>query len=308
MSNTVLVTGSGTPIGRYIVDALADEGENVVRYTDTQAVTRYEVGAETAVGPLSDLPRLLHVMREHGVRQIVQAADASDPRISIDTPVATVLANVGSILHLLEAARLAQIEGRIVLLSSIAVYGHNLGRIDESSPLHPRTPYAVTKVTGEQLGSIYSDLYGLDVVALRLGEQYGPEIAPPPALRAVMKAGLGIEPFRSPAGADHVFHLTHGEDVSRAVVAALRANDASQRTYNVTGGEAHSLAQIVELIRDRFPESHIDLGPGRFPGLDIQTAVDIRAADRELGFRPIWGLARGLDDYAEWLIAGREAA
>jgi nucleoside-diphosphate-sugar epimerase len=64
----------------------------------------------------------------------------------------------------------------------------------------------------------------------------------------------------------------------------------------------------VELIRDRFPESTIDVGPGRFPELDIQTAVDIRAADRELGFRPIWGLARGLDDYAEWLLAGREAA
>jgi nucleoside-diphosphate-sugar epimerase len=308
VSDTVLVTGGGTPIGRYIVDALADEGENVVRYTDTQAVTRYSVGAEASVGQLFDLPRLLHVMREHSVRRVVHAADMSDPRISVDVPVATVLANVEGVLHLLEAARLAGIEGRIVLLSSTAVYGHYQGSIDESSPLRPRTPYAVTKVTGEQLGSIYTDLYGLDVVALRLGEQYGPEIAPPPPLRAVMRSALDIEPYRSVIGADHVFHLTHGEDIARAVVAALRAREPGQRIYNVTGGEGHTLAQVVGLIRDRFPESHIELGPGSFPELDLQGTVDIRAADRELDYRPIWGLARGLDDYAEWLVAGREAA
>ena len=307
MSNTVLVTGGGTPIGRYIVDVLADLGENVVRYTDTQSVTRYSLGAEAPVGQLFDLPRLLHVMREHDVQRVVHAADLSDPRISVDMPLATVLASVESVLHLLEAARLAGIDGRIVLLSSIAVYGHN-PEIDESSPLRPRTPYAVTKVTGEQLGSIYTDLYGLDVVSLRVGEPYGPEIAPPTALRAVMRSALDIEAFRSAVGADHVFHLTHGEDISRAVVAALRASDPIGRTYNVTGGEGHSLAQVVELIRDRFPDSRIDLGPGPLPELDLQGTVDIRAADRELGYRPIWGLARGLDDYAEWLLAGREAA
>jgi UDP-glucose 4-epimerase len=307
VSDTVLVTGGGTPIGRYMVDALADAGENVVRYTDAQAVARYSVDAEAAVGQLFDLPRLLHVMREHNVRRVVHAADVSDPRISVDMPVATVLANVESVVHVLEAARLAGIEGRIVLLSSIAVYGHN-SEIDESSPLRPRTPYAVTKVTGEQLGSIYASLYGLDVVALRLGEQYGPEIAPPTALRAAMRSALGIEPFCSEVGADHMFHLTHGEDVSRAVLAALRARDPIQGTYNITGGEGHSLAEVVELIRDRFPDSKIDLGPGSFPELDVQGTVDIRAADRELGYRPIWGLARGLDDYAEWLLDGREAA
>jgi nucleoside-diphosphate-sugar epimerase len=230
VNDTVLVTGAGTPIGRYIVDALADEGENVVRYTEAHGATRYGVGAEAAAGQPFDTPRLLHVMREHSVDRVVHAAAMSDPRTSVDMPVATVLANVESVLQLLEAARLAAIEGRIVLLSSIAVYGHNLGRIDESSPLRPRTPYAVAKVTGEQLGSIYREQYGLDVVALRVGEQYGPEIAPPSVLRALMRSALGIEAFRSLAGADHVFHLTHGEDVSRSVVSALRADPVSART------------------------------------------------------------------------------
>jgi UDP-glucose 4-epimerase len=303
----VLVTGGSGLIGRYIVDALADRGEHVVGYTDTRA-TGANQPAETALGEMFDLPRLLHVMREHNVQRLVHAADMSDSSGSIEMPVATVIANVEGVLHLLEAARLAGIEGRIVLLSSSAVYGNNDGPIDESSPLRPRTPYAVTKVTGEQLGAVYSDLYGLDVVALRLGEAYGPELGLPSVLRAVMRSAVSGEVFRSPVGADHTFHLIHGEDICRAVLASLGATNPSQRIYNVTGGERHSLREIVALIHSRFPESRIEVGPGQLPALDRQGPLDIRAADRELGYRPLWGLARGLDDYAEWFLAEREAA
>jgi UDP-glucose 4-epimerase len=307
VGKTVLVTGGGGQVGRYIADALADHDEHVVGYGDTRATGR-DQATETALGELFDLPRLLHVMRDHDVQRLVHAADMSDPRSSIEMPIATVVTNVEGVLHLLEAARLAGIEGRIVLLSSCAVYGHNEGPIDESSPLRPRTPYAVTKATAEQLGAVYSDHYGLDVVALRLGEAYGPELALPSILGAVISSAVNGEAFRSPVGADHTFHLTHGEDIVRAVLASLAATNPRQRVYNITGGERHSLAEIVALIRNRLPQSPIEVGPGRLPELDRQGPLDIRAADRELGYRPLWGLARGLDDYVEWLLAQREAA
>jgi UDP-glucuronate 4-epimerase len=210
--------------------------------------------------------------------------------------------------HLLEAARLAGVRGRIVLLSSTAVYGDNEHPLDESSPLRPRTPHAVAEVTAEQLGTVYADLYGLDVVALRVGEEYGPELAPPPVVEAVMAAVVKGEPFRSSSGADHTFHLTHGEDVARAVTAALAAPSVPRRVYNVTGGERHSLGQIAALLRDRFPRSEVEIGPGRLPELACQGRIAIRAAAEDLGYRPLWGLARGLDDYAEWLLAQAEAA
>jgi nucleoside-diphosphate-sugar epimerase len=307
VGKTVLVTGGSGLVGRYIVDALADHGQHVVGYTDTRA-TEPNQPTETALGEMFDLPRLLHVMREHDVQRLVHAADMSDPRSSIEMPVATVIANVEGVLHLLEAARLAGIEGRIVLLSSSAVYGNNAGPIDELSPLRPRTPYAITKVTGEQLGAVYADLYGLDIVALRLGEAYGPELELPSVLRAVMRSAVTGEVFRSAVGGDHTFHLTHGEDICRAVMAALGATNPSRRVYNIAGGERHSLGQIVALIQNRFPQSRIEVGSGQLPALDQQGPLDIRAADRELGYRPLWGLARGLDDYVEWLLAEREAA
>src|SRR5262245_29010871 len=174
--NAVLVVGGSAPLAGYVVDALAERAPRVVGYGDT-------------AGQLFDLPRLLQVMRGHAVDRIVHAAD---------------VANVQGVL---EAARLAAVRGRIVLLSSIAVYGDNDGPIDESSPLRPRTPYAVAKVTGEQLGRIYRDLYGLDVVVLRVGDAYGAALESPTLVRRLMHAAVDRTPFRSPNGGDHTFHL-----------------------------------------------------------------------------------------------------
>ena len=299
MDQTTLVTGRGALVAHHLLPSLADLGHCVV------SQSRH---AEAALGELFDLPRLVHVMRENGVDRIVHAADASDARLSIDMPVATVVANVEGVLQVLEAARLAGVRGRIVLLSSTAVYGDNDGPIDESSPLRPRTPHAVTKVTAEQLGAVYADLYGLDVVVLRIGDAYGPELAPPALLGALMGAAVRGEPFRAFTGADQTFALTHGEDVVRAVIAALTASRAPRRVYNITGGERHSLGRIATLVRERFPEAAVDIGPGHLPELPRQGPVATRAASADLGYRPRWGLARGLDDYAEWLLATADAA
>jgi UDP-glucose 4-epimerase len=306
MDSTVLVTGNSKLVAHYLLDSLCELGYRVVGSTDGRG--RPSRQTEAALGGLFDLTRLVHVLRENGVHRIVHAADVSDPRRSIEMPVATVVANVEGVLHLLEAARLADVRGRIVLLSSTAVYGDNEGPLDEHSALRPSTPHAVSKVTTEQLGKVYADLYGLDVVVLRIGEEYGPELAPPAVVAALMSAAAQGEPFRLFAGADQTFHLTHGEDIARAVIATLTVPGARRRVYNVTGGERHALSHIAALVCDRFPGSQIDIGPGHLPELDRQGRVAIRAAAEDLGYRPLWGLARGLDDYAEWLLAQAEAA
>jgi UDP-glucose 4-epimerase len=307
VTDAVLVTGGGAPLGRYVADALGDRGARVVSYDRARALAPDGVG-EDALGELCDLPRLLHAIRERGVGHVVHAAEVADPAGSIEMPVATIVAGVEGTLHLLEAVRIAGLAGRIVLLSSSVVYGDRDGTIDESAPLRPRTPFAVAKATGEHLGGVYAERYGLDVVALRLGQAYGPQLALPPAVDAVLRAALGGHELRLAAGADQTFQLTHGEDVGRAVAAALAARDVAGRVFNVTGGEARSLAAIAVLVAARFPGARVELGPGPLPGLDRQGPLDIRAADRALGYRPRWGLARGLDDYVEWLAARSAAA
>ena len=307
MSANVLVTGGSSALGAYVVDALTDRGDFVVSYDHPHARRRTDA-AVVVSGEVFDLPRLLHIIREHEVGRIVHAADVSSAGVSIDMPVATVVLNVEATLHLLEAARLAEVVGRIVLLSSRHVYGDRDEAVVETAPLRPSTPYGIAKVTAELLGTVYSTLYGLDVLSLRLGDPYGPELGLPTVVDSFVQSAAIGEPLSIPSGADQRFQLTHGEDISRAVLAALDSSDVTQRIFNITGGETHSLAQIGALIEQRFPESVIEIGPGTLPCHDQQGALDIRAADSALGFRPIWGLARGIDDYADWLLARREAA
>jgi UDP-glucose 4-epimerase len=303
----VLVTGGGGPIGRHIVAGLVDRGLHVVSYDHPQADNQ-SAATEVAFGELLDLPRLFSIIREHEIERLVHAADVGTAGVSIEMPVATVILNVEGTLHLLEAARLAGLRGRIVLLSSNAVYGDAEGPVAESARLRPSTPYGVVKVTAEQLGTVYATQYGLDVITLRLGDVYGPDLAWPTVIQALTEAVIAGESFRLSRGADQAFHLTHADDVWRAVLAGLEVERPSERVFNVSGGEIHSLAQIAALVEERLPDSRIVLGPGHLPEYDHQGALDITAADRVLGYRPRWGLARGVDDYFDWLLARRAAA
>ncbi len=293
----MLVIGSAAPVGSCVVAALTARGEEIVTYDRPRAGRDEEPGS--ALGQLLDLPRLLQVVRDRGVDRIIHMGDVVRPD-GAGQMAADVVGDVEGTLHLLEAARLAGVAGRIVLLSSKVVYGDNAGPIDESAPLWPRTSQARIRMTIEQLGGIYADLHGLDVVTLRLGDVYGPRLGMPEAVRTLIGAAAAGEPAHLPAGADQTFHLVHGEDVCRAVLGALDALEPQQLVYNVTGGETHTLRQIAGLVGDLHPGARLAVGPGHLPGLDRQGAIDICAADRDLGYRPRWGLARGLDDYADW--------
>jgi UDP-glucose 4-epimerase len=297
---STLVTGGEGFIGRHVVDRLHERRERVVSYDRGPAATAVPTGVIRVRGELFDLRRLAAIIAEHDVCGIVHAAGMADAQLSIGTPAATVAANAIGTLHLLEAVRLADFGGRTILLSSIAVYGDNDERVDEGSPLRPRTPYAATKVFGDLLGQVYGRRYGLDVVSLRVSEAYGPGRVLRGVVQDIIDAALERRPLRLIAGADHPVHPVHVEDVARAVLAALDAPDPTGRIYDITGGERVTLDHVAALVRERIPGADIELGPGHLSEPDRQGPIAITAADRELGYRPRWGLARGIDDYCTW--------
>ena len=162
---------------------------------------------------------------DHDVRRIVHAAGMSDPLLSIGMPTATVAANAIGTVHLLEAARLADFGGRIVLLSSTSVYGHNdeaRRRAVAAAPAHARTRRRRRSATCS--GRSTHCRFGLDVVSL-CGS------ARPTARAARSRAWCRTSSTRrssaarcgSPAGADQPCHPIHVDDVARAVDAALDA-------------------------------------------------------------------------------------
>lgn len=296
---STMVTGGLGYVGRHLVARLAERGETVVSYNRD-----YAEGTEPNVayvqGELYDVPRFVDTLRRHAVGRIIHTAAMSHPDLSVELPITTFTANVDGTVHVFEAARMAGV-CRIVNFSSETAYGHTEeGIVRENAPLHPTTPYGVTKVATELLGDVYSDLYGLDVVSLRITEVFGPGNKMPQSLREMIVPALHGEPYRLEKGGDHGFQFIRVEDVVSAALLAADAENFHQRTYNITGGVQITLARAAEIVHAAIPGGDIQIGPGHLH-LDRQGPYDISAAERDLGYAPRWTVEEGIWDYVDWL-------
>lgn len=298
MAGAVLVTGGLGYVGRHLVPALAARGDHVISYNRDYAEGS-PTGVEFVQGELYDIPRLVDTLSRHEVDRVIHTAAMSHPDLSIDLPITTFTANVDGTLHVLEAARMAGVK-RVVNFSSECAYGNVDGPVTEDSPLDPTTPYGVTKVTTELLGRVYTNLYGLDVISLRVTEIYGPGNKMPEILRDIIRPVLDGEPFMMGTGGDHGFHFVLVHDVARAAILAADCVRRERSIFNITGGSQVTLSQAGEMIRDLVPGARIEIGPGYWH-LDRQGPWDIRAAARDLGYEPKHPLERGLPSYVEWL-------
>ncbi|MBB4662018.1 NAD-dependent epimerase/dehydratase family protein [Conexibacter arvalis] len=293
----VMVTGGRGYVGGRVLDRLAARGIPVVSYDRDPWEGRDGVVAEH--GELTDVPRLLDVIRAHGVGRIVHTAAISHPGVSLYMPLGTFEANVAGTVALLEAARIAQVP-RVVNFSSSSVYGHVDGDVTEDLPLRPISPYGVTKVATDLLGPVYRDLYGVEVYSLRVTWVYGPGNRMQEYVRDMLRAALRGERYALPSGADHPLPLVHVEDVADATVLATLAAEARQPAYNVTGPELPTLGEVAEQVRALVPGARIEIGPG---DLDLHRLgrFDMTGAARDFGYAPTRTLADGLPGYLDWL-------
>ena len=299
---STMVTGGLGYVGRHLVARLVRDGERVVSFNRDFADSP-DPNVTCVQGELFDVPRLVRTFEEHGVERIVHTAAMSHPELSIDFPVTTFAANVDGTVHLLEAARLAGVR-RVVNFSSHCSYGHiDADPIPEDAPLHPNTPYGVTKVATELMGSVYRRLYGLEVVSLRVSEVYGPGNRMHTVLTDMLRAALDGEPYALAEGGDQLVEYIHVEDAADAGIAAATVESLGQDVYNITGDRQVSIAQAADVVRALVPDARIEIGPGRIPTLDRQGRQDITAAGRDLGYRPRWSLEDGVRAYADWLRA-----
>ncbi|QJP12345.1 NAD(P)-dependent oxidoreductase [Starkeya sp. ORNL1] len=293
-----LVTGGMGYSGRAIVRQLAKQGVRVVNYNRDYSELATDL-ITPVQGELYDIPRLVRTIQTYGVDRIIHTAAMSHPDLSIDLPITTVAANIDGTVSLMEAMRLAGIT-RLVNFSSETVYGNHAGPIYETSPAKPTTPYGVTKVAVEHFGRVYNELYGLQTLALRFTEVYGPGNRMPQILRDIVKTVLRGKPYRMESGADHLFHFIHVEDVAKAAILAAKADKPNGYVFNVFGDRCWTLAETAVLLRKLIPDAQIDIGPG-YCHLDRQGPWDQSAAKREFGYAATFALEDGLTSYIEWL-------
>ncbi len=302
----VLVTGGAGFIGSHLVDALVARGDSVRVLDDLFSGARENVHprAELVVGSVAD-PTAVRPGVDGAEVVFHQAAHRAVLR-SVEDPLATDTANVHGTLTVLEAAAGAGVR-RFVYASSSSVYG---GAEElptpETAPTLPRSPYAVSKLTGEHYCRVFTELHGLETVALRYFNVYGPRQRPDSAYAAVIPLFIDAlrrkEPPTVHGDGRQSRDFTYVSDVVAANLTAAEAPAArcSGNAYNVAGGVAESLLELLGVLTRILGVEVEPVHTAPRPGDVRHTCADPTAAARDLGFHCEVGFEAGLRKTVDW--------
>src|ERR1041384_5367960 len=259
MSHYVVTGGAGF-IGSAIVRSLLKEGASKVVVIDNLSTGR-EHNLEEVRGSI-DLQRadicyyeeIAPLIRGAAV-VFHEAAIPSVPR-SIDEPVRSHEININGTFNVLRAAHEGK-AGRVVYAASSSAYGDSdvLPKVESMVP-RPKSPYALQKLVGEYYCNIFSGVYGLETVALRYFNVYGPRQDPSSAYSGVlslfMRAILDRKAPTMFGDGGQSRDFTYVEDVAELNLKAARAPNVAGRMYNAGNGgritlnEAWALLQRIE--------------------------------------------------------------
>jgi len=302
-----LVTGGAGFIGSHLVAELLKNGEAV------RVLDNFSTGKRENLTPFHDQIELIegdirsyHIVREavDGVDYILhQGALPSVPR-SVNDPITSNDVNVGGTLNILDAARDAGVK-RVVYASSSSVYGANaeVPKREDMVP-QPISPYAVSKLAGEQYCHVFSRTYGLETVALRYFNVFGPGQDPQSAYAAfIPKFIVGLmegQPLTIHGDGTQSRDFSYISNVVHANLLAARAEGVGGEVFNMACGSSLSLNEVVAEIRRLLGrEGDIRYGAARSGDVPHSLAA-IDKARGGLGYEPKVLALEGLRRVVEW--------
>jgi UDP-glucuronate 4-epimerase len=240
------------------------------------------------------------------VNCIVHLAARGGVRPSIADPAGYVRVNVAGLQNVLDFARAAGVP-QFVFASSSSVYGVNPRTpwSEEDHVLLPISPYAATKVAGELLGHVYSRLYGIRFLALRLFTVYGPRQRPDLAIRKITEAILADRPVPMYGDGGSSRDYTYVDDAVAGIRAAIEYRSSSYEVINLGNGNPTTLRGMIRCIEGALDkEARLDPQPEQ-PGDVSRTCADIRKARSLLGYHPETPLPEGVARFISWLTSKR---
>lgn len=295
---SILITGGAGLVGMALRQRLAELERPVVA---TDAVSHGRHDPDLIIAQLTDQAAVEALFSTHDITAVIHCGAISGPMLARDNPGLVVDVNIAGTARLMDQSRRHGVS-RFVFCSSVSVYG-SVGRgvINEATPLRPTSVYAASKVSGEALVDAFLTEHGLDGVSLRIARVYGPHRRGNCVLADVIRNYLAGNETVIPCDPDFMYHYVHVDDVVSAIITALDAGRLPERRYNVAGGEALTMPDIVATAQQVLPGARIAMVAGQDDVPDIQRDFDLSAIARDLGWRPQVPLARGIALYAKSL-------
>ncbi len=293
-----LITGGAGFIGAALANRLIGKGHHVRVLDDLSAGDLSRLNSQVLFtrGDVRDIPKLWTLLQHvdcvyHLAARVSVPESMLYPRDYNDV-------NVGGTVAVMEAVRDAGVK-RVVLASSGAVYGGKHKQpISEKTIPNPRSPYAVSKIASEHYVSTIGALCGIETVALRIFNAYGPGQFVPashaPVIPQFLKQALGGGSLIVFGDGNKTRDFVYIDDVVDALFAAATASDVDRRIINVGSGQEVSINQLVEKVARATGREVSSLYSQADNGGVPRLVADIDLARRMLGYSPKVDLDEGL--------------
>lgn len=313
----IAITGVAGFVGTTTAALLLDAGHDVVGIdsltTYYDRTTKQRNVADLAAHPgfsfsTRDVATDLFDEALHGVDAIVHLAGQPGVRRSWNEFDSYVHANVQGTKAVLDAAVRHQIE-RVVYASSSSVYGNAASYpTSEDHPTAPQSPYAVTKLAGEQLCQLYASERQLHTVNLRYFTVYGPRQRPDMLTQRLIEAAHDESIITIFGDGEQVRDFTFVGDVARANLNAIDADCPAGTTLNISGGSSVTVNEMIAAVERETGAVIRRESQGAASGDVRRTAGDNARAARELGWTPSFDLVSGIRAHVDWHRSTRRPA
>ncbi len=251
---------------------------------------------------VGDVARVFNEFRPTKVVHLSAIASAVDarqnPGLCFDLQLVT-LRNV------LEQCRLVHDQvNQVMFLSSSTVYGDfESDTVDESTRPRPRGIYANAKYMGERLVRTYHHQNGIGTTIIRPSALYGERCKSRRVSQVFIENALVGKPLLLEGGGDGKLDFTYIRDLVEGMVRALALHKGrgSSETFNLTFGNARTIAELAAIVKEVVPEAILEERP-RAQDKPIRGTLSTDRARDILGFVPQWPLDKGYRAYCQWYV------
>lgn len=313
----VLVTGGAGFIGSHVADAHLERGDRVWIVDDLSSGRLENVPPEAEFHRMDIAdPGVSELIRDVGFDLVNHHAAQIDVRRSVADPLLDARVNILGLVNILEAARHAGTRRIVFVSSGGVVYGEpDVLPTPENAPKSPLSPYGISKLAGEYYLNYYREIHGMDYVALRYGNVYGPRQDPLGEAGVVAIFAnrlLEGEPLGIHGDGEQTRDYVYVGDVSRANLTAAEmvlpaAGGMDARAFNVATGVGTSVNELArtmeEVVGARTGRVAWDARPGELR----HSALAVGRMARR-GWTPAFGLRRGLSETLRHIAARHAVA
>lgn len=319
-----LITGGCGFIGRNLIQTLLQEGGHNIRiidnlsvggrddlshvceYREIEKITRQQLdGVELIVGDILDEQLALQV--SEGVDVIVHLAANTGVAPSVKDPRKDCVTNVLGTLNYLEAARVQGVK-RFIFASSGAPAGECEPPIHEELPPHPVSPYGASKLAGEGYCSAYYRTFGVETVALRFSNVYGPLSTKKNSVVAkFIKRVIENKPLEIYGDGNQTRDFIYIDDLIKAVCLAASVDSIGGETFQIATARETTVSEMTNILMDVFqqivPEKQIKIKyAAPLQGDVSRNFSDTSKAFELLGWQSEVELHEGIKRTLDWFL------